>query len=153
MDVHANDGARLHCAYYDANQSSGGSCIANPHVEVSGCSMYVGANFWDRMMAAGYTGSPAFEDMAFMGDGAGAVQQWIDSIWHRTPILSPWVREIGYGNAPGCDTMDFGVGLPTPNDVVATYPYAGQTGVPVDFDGRFEGPPPPAPPTGWPSGY
>jgi hypothetical protein len=152
MDVNANEGARLHCVYYTANESSG-TCVSNPHAEVSSCPNYVATNFWERMQAAGYTGSPAAEDMAFQGDGAAAVQQWIDSVWHRTPILSPWIREIGYGNTADCDTMDFGVGAPTPGDVVATYPYAGQTGVPVDFDGRFEGPTPPAPPTGWPSGY
>ena len=152
MDVHANQSATLHCNYYVANQTNM-SCVSNPHQEVSGCSMFVAMNFWDRMTSAGYTGQPASEDMAFMGDGAGAVQQWIDSIWHRTPILSPWTREIGYGNTSDCDTIDFGVGEATPDDVVATYPYAGQTGVPVDFDGRFEGPPPPPPPSGWPSGY
>lgn len=152
MDVHANMGATLHCNYYDANQTNM-SCIGNPHQEVSGCSMYVAMNFWDRMAMAGYTGQPASEDMAFMGNGAGAVQQWIDSIWHRTPILSPWTRDIGYGSAPGCDTMDFGVGMPTDPNVVATYPYDGQTAVPIDFDGNYEGPPPPPPPTGWPSGY
>jgi hypothetical protein len=148
----ANLGATRHCNYYASNRSVS-MCIANPHVEVSGCSMYVAANFWDRMTMAGYTGSPAFEDMAFSNNGASAVQQWIDSVWHRTPVLSPWVRDIGYGSATGCDTMDFGTGAATGANVTATYPYASQTGVPTSFDGRYEGPTPPVPPTGWPSGY
>lgn len=145
-----NAGAAAHCQYYSANS---GSCVSNPHQEQSGCSMFVATNFWDRMRAAGYTGSPSGEVMAFMGDGAGAVQQWIDSIWHRTPILDPWVRDAGYGNTADCDTMDFGDGEMSPSNLVAMYPYDGQIGVPVDFDGRFEGPPPPPPPSGWPSGY
>jgi hypothetical protein len=33
------------------------------------------------------------------------------------------------------------------------YPYAEQTGVPTSFDGSREGPEPPEPPSGWPSGY
>jgi hypothetical protein len=32
------------------------------------------------------------------------------------------------------------------------YPYAGQSNVPRSFDGANEGPVPPAPPSGWPSG-
>ena len=147
-----NLGATRHCEYYAANQSMS-SCVGNPHQEVSSCSMFVAVNFWDRMTGAGYTGQPAGEDMAFQGDGAGAVQQWIDSVWHRTPILSPWERDIGYGKATGCDTMDFGVGADADPGIVATYPYANQTNVPVDFDGRYEGPMPPVPPSGWPSGY
>ncbi len=147
-----NLGATRHCAYYASNVGMA-TCVANAHVEVSTCPMYNAAQFSTRMTMAGYTGSPAFEDMAFSNNGAGAVQQWIDSVWHRTPVLSPWVRDIGYGAATGCDTMDFGVGAATPSSVVATYPYANQTGVPTSFDGTREGPRPPAPPTGWPSGY
>jgi hypothetical protein len=140
-----------HCAYYAANQGNA-TCVANPHVEVMSCSMYVAANFWDRDTMAGYAGQPVFEVMAFLGDGMAAVQEWIDTVWHRTPILSPWVRDFGYGGATGCDTMDFGVGATTPDSVTATYPYDGQTGVPTSFDGN-EGPTPPAPPNGFPSGY
>jgi hypothetical protein len=147
-----NVSATRHCNYYSSNRSIS-MCVANPHNEVSTCSMFVAVNFWDRMSMAGYTGAAAFEDMAFSNNGASAVQQWIDSIWHRTPVLSPWVRDLGYGGATGCDTMDFGVGAATPSTMTATYPYAGQTGVPLSFDGRLEIPAPPAPPSGWPSGY
>jgi hypothetical protein len=124
----------------------------NPHVEVSGCTGFVAAQFWDREKAAGYSGSAVFEDMAFFGNGASAVQIWIDSVWHRTPILSPWVMDFGYGGLPGCDTTDFGNGASSPADLVVSYPYAGQTGVPTSFGGN-EGPTPPAPPGGFPSGY
>ncbi len=74
-------------------------------------------------------------------------------MWHRTPVLSPWIRDSGYGNTSRCDTTDFGRGASSPSSIIATYPYGGQTGVPRDFDGRREGPSPPAPSTGWPSGY
>jgi hypothetical protein len=68
------------------------------------------------------------------------------------PILNPWITEFGYGAATKCDTMDFGRGTPGPATAVVLYPYAGQTGLPTSFDGSREGPSPPAPPTGWPSG-
>jgi hypothetical protein len=146
-----NTSAERHCAYY-ANDRAMATCVANPHVEVMGCPMYVADQFYQRMSAAGYRGSPAFEVMAFVDNPTGAMQMWIDSIWHRTPVLSPWTRDMGYGAATGCDTVDFGTGAGAPATVVATYPYANQTAVPTSFGGN-EGPAPPAPPTGWPSGY
>jgi hypothetical protein len=141
-----------HCEYYAANTGSK-TCDADPHVEVKGCADYVAAQFYQRMAAAGYTGEPVFEDMAFVDDGASATQEWIDSVWHRVPVLSPWIRDIGYGGATGCDTMDFGAGAATPSSVTAVYPYPGQSGVPASFNGADEGPTPPVPPAGWPSGY
>jgi hypothetical protein len=141
-----------HCAYYSANASNK-ACTGNAHLEVSGCPMFVAADFGQRDRLAGYTGSPVFETMAFGPGGGGAVQVWIDSIWHRSPVLSPWVRDVGYGDAAGCATMDFGAGAGGPAGAVVTWPADGQTGVPTSFDGRSEGPTPPAPPAGWPSGY
>ncbi len=147
-----NTSATDHCNYYAANLSSS-TCIADAHVEVSGCTDYVAAQFYTRETDAGYTGSPSAEDMAFDDDGTAALGQWINSVWHRTPILSPWTRDYGYGSATMCDTMDFGVGATAPSDLIVTYPYDGQTGVPTSFAGNEEGPAPPMPPNGWPSGY
>jgi hypothetical protein len=93
------------------------------------------------------------ECMAFMDDPAGAVKTFIDSVYHRTPVLSPWYRDMGYGGGPGCDTIDFGPGATTAKTVTAYYPYDGQIDVPLSFNGANEGPTPPAPSTGWPSGY
>lgn len=152
MITEINTAAQNHCDYYVA----GGSACQASHSEIMSCPGFTGERFSTRMRFAGYTGSPAFEDMHFINSGAGAVRGWIDSVWHRTPVLSPWVRHAGYGGASGggasCDTMDFGRGPSTPSDTTAVYPYANQTGVPASFSGR-EGPPPPEPPTGWPSGY
>jgi uncharacterized protein YkwD len=149
LDTSAAD----HCAYYAANQKADAGCIADPHVEVAGCTDYVGAQFSMREKSAGYTGQPSFEVMAFSDNGTSSVQQWIDSVWHRTPVLSPWTRDFGYGSATKCDTIDFGVGASAPNNLVVAYPYDGETGVPTLFHGNEEGPVPPVPPAGWPSGY
>ena len=91
--------------------------------------------------------------MGYVGDGARAVDLWVDSVWHRLPILSPWVREVGYGRARGCDTMIFAWAEAPVTAGPVTYPFNGQTDVPRAFDGRREAPPLPAPPGGWPSGY
>jgi len=103
------------------------------------------------MRAAGFESSGGGEIMAFLNDAAAAVQMWVDSVWHRIPLLDPAIKVLGYGNAIGCDAIDFGPGMRTEPARVVVYPYDGQLGVTTAFDGRFEGPMPPAPITGWPS--
>jgi hypothetical protein len=142
--------AERHCQYYVANT---GSCIARPHREASDCASFVAETFGDRLRLAGYRGHPSFEVMAYVGHGRTSVHLWLDSVWHRIPLLSPDVQQAGYGAAGRCDTLDFGIATPgaaRPRDVV--YPHDGQTGVPRSFSGR-EAPEPPPPPAGWPSGY
>jgi hypothetical protein len=127
------------------------ACTANPHGEVMDCTGFTGEGLGDRMDAAGYMGRGASEVMAFANDPEQAVAMWINSVWHRLPILDPWITHLGYGGADNCDTIDFGRGTPAPEDTVVLWPYDGQTGLPTTFDGSHEGPEPPAPPTDWPS--
>ncbi len=108
--------------------------------------------FSDRMGMMSYKGHPRFEVMAYVGHGRTAVGQWLDSVWHRIPIVSPDVDEAGYGKSGRCDTMDFGLSTGTSEPRNLVYPFDGQTEVPRAFSGR-ESPEPPAPPEGWPSGY
>jgi hypothetical protein len=105
------------------------------------------------MKAGSYAGNAAYETMTYVGQGSNAVDKWVDSVWHRIPILSPWVSDGGYGRSGACDTMDFGW-LKAPGDEPpAMYPFGGQTGVPRSWDGATESPALPVPPKGWPSGY
>lgn len=143
--------ARAHCEYYVGNH---GDCIASPHKEISGCDGFRGERFAERMTRSGYIGHPAYEVMTYVGSGAAAVDAWVNSLWHRIPILSPSAGDAGYGSVAGrCDTMDFGWRATSATDVALVYPFDAQTGVPTSFDGDSESPPPPRPPRGWPSGY
>jgi hypothetical protein len=145
--------AQNHCNYYTENE--GTSCQADsPHDEIAGCPGFTGAGLGDRFKAAGYTlrGSGS-ECMAFLDDPAAAVMTFVNSVYHRTSILDPWMRDFGYGGSTGCDTIDFGTGTMSAATITAFYPYADQTGLPTSFDGSTEGPEPPTPPSGWPSGY
>jgi hypothetical protein len=144
-----NTSAQKHCEYYAANASDD-MCVADPHSEVESCMAFYGQSPGDRMKKAGYTYG-ASEVMAFSDDPESAVAQWINSVWHRIPLLDPWTTELGYGHATECDTIDLGRGTPAPDDTVVVYPYNGQADVPTEFNGMYEGPMPPAPPTGWPS--
>jgi hypothetical protein len=146
--------AQNHCNYYTTNQGSSTCEASSAHSEISGCPEFTGESPGTRMQAAGYTARGGSECMAFTGDPARAVKMFVDSVYHRVPVLSPWYTDMGYGGGTGCDTMDFGTGpSPAPNTATAVYPYDGQIGVPLSFNGAQEGPTPPAPSTGWPSGY
>ena len=145
--------AENHCNYYTTNQGSATCAAPSAHNEIAGCPQFTGADPGARIKAAGYVGNGWSECMAFLGDPAAAVKTFIDSVYHRTPVLSPWYRDMGYGGGVGCDTIDFGPGAATAKTVTAFYPYDGQIGVPLSFNGAQEGPTPPAPSTGWPSGY
>jgi hypothetical protein len=124
------------------------------HSEIEGCAGFVGASPGDRIAAAGYAGKGGWSEvMAFQNDPVGAIDMWINSAFHRTPLLSPWFRHMGYGGAEDCDVIDFGRGPETPEDVTALYPYPGQTGLPTEFRGDREGPMPRIPESTneWPS--
>jgi uncharacterized protein YkwD len=143
--------AAAHCEYYVDNH---GGCVASPHREVRSCQGFHGERFGERMARSGYLGYPAYEVMTYVGDGAAAVDAWVNSLWHRIPLLSPYVGDVGYGSVAGrCDTMDFGRGATAAASTTIVYPFDKQTGVPTSFDGDFESPAPPRPPLGWPSGY
>jgi hypothetical protein len=146
--------AQNHCNYYTANDGDDMCEAPSPHDEIEGCPEFTGEGLGDRLRAAGYelSGS-ANECMAFTGDPERSTMMFVDSVYHRTPVLDPWIRELGYGSTENCDTIDYGTGERTDTAVTAHYPYAGQTGVPTAFDGSREGPEPPEPSSGWPSGY
>lgn len=146
--------ATAHCMYYQTNNSANPMCTSNPHMEVMGCTGFTGQSPIERMRAAGFTANGGSEVMAFVNDPQRAVQTWVDSVWHRIPILDPSTSTLGYGSSgspAACDTIDFGPGDRAGANTVLVYPYDGQTNVTTTFDGSHEGPMPPAPTTGWPS--
>ncbi|HLK41328.1 MAG TPA: CAP domain-containing protein [Polyangiaceae bacterium] len=135
-----NTAAQNHCVYYSTNT---GMCTSSPQVEVTpNCSNYDASQASQRDQMAGYTGTFVAENMAFIGNGTAAIQLWLNSVWHRLPLLSPWVVDFGYGVETGCDTMDFGAGAGAPATLVVAYPYDGQTMVTTTYNGAVEGPTP-----------
>jgi hypothetical protein len=147
-----NKSATAHCTY-NAGNASNSMCMAGGHSEVMSCMGFTGADVGSRVKAAGYMGLAGVTEVLTQGGTpAQAVQGWIDTLWHRIPMLDPWTTDMGYGTDSGCRVIDFGRGtLGLPSNVVTVYPYDGQTCVPTSFNG-LESPQPPMPSTGWPSG-
>jgi hypothetical protein len=146
--------ATAHCNYEAANASNA-MCTSDPHGEVMSCMGYTGATAQAREVAAGYSQFLAYTEVltTYGNNPVAAVPGWIDTVWHRIPLLDPWTVDMGYGGATRCDVIDIGRGMSTvPANTIVTYPYDGQTNVPPTFNG-LEGPAPPAPPSGWPSSY
>ena len=131
------------------------SCTADAHTEISGCPGFTGMDVQSREIAAGYPRMLAYTEVAttFGSNPVAALPNWIDTVYHRIPLLDPWTTDMGYGGADNCDVIDIGRGMSTAQqDLVVTYPYDGQTNVPPAWNG-LEGPAPPAPAGGWPSSY
>ena len=148
-----NMSALSHCQY-NAGNAGNASCMAGGHSEVMSCMGFTGVDVAAREKTAGYSAVGATEVLTSYGNmPAPAVQSWVDTVWHRIPMLDPWTTDMGYGGAARCDVIDFGKGTTgAPTDTVVVYPYDGQTDVPPSFNG-LESPLPIAPASGWPSGY
>ena len=142
-----NTSALAHCNYNAAN-SKNQTCLSDPHGEMMSCTGFTGATAQAREVAAGYPQALAYTEVAttFGNNPVAAVPGWIDTVWHRIPLLDPWTADMGYGGDDvGCDVIDIGRGMSTmPANTVVVYPYDGQIDVPATFSG-LEGPAPPPP--------
>lgn len=158
-----NKATQAHCDYYVkhiSNYQSGYS----PHDENPAWPEgFTGAAPWDRMGHFGY-GDGAAEVIAFVHNATGAVDGWMNTLYHRIPFMDAGLTACGYGAAGSgtwesstkIDTMDFGWSDAsgrkfTGPSVEGIYPPPGFSGVPPSFDG-MESPQPPTPSGGYPSG-
>ena len=151
-----NGAALAHAQYYALHAQQYASTGLSPHEENQSWSEgFTAVSFFDRMRKHGYDGYSGFEIIAFYHHPRKAVDGWMETLYHRIPIVYPDSEEMGYGAAGGggsaIDVIDFGVGSGAPHDSVVLYPWEGQADVPVSWNG-YESPQPPPPPGGYPSG-
>lgn len=150
-----NQAAQSHAAFYVAHVAQYKATKLSPHQQSEAFGAgFSGVNPADRTQAAGYPGSNIGEVMAFSGSVQGAMQGWLDTVYHRFPLVSPGAQSSGYGQAAAggakAEVMDVAMGGSAATDLVV-YPWPGQSGVPASWSGN-EGPQPPPPPSGYPSG-
>ncbi len=143
-----NEAAQAHCDCYAANQDLYNTGAVGSHGEDPSREGCTADSFADRMRHFGYDGSPSHEVMSFTSDPLAAVHGWMETLYHRLPIVHPNTIHLGYGRSAagsaGCDTMDFGsTHSPARADEIL-YPYDGQRGVAPSWDG-LESPTPPLP--------
>lgn len=147
--------AQLHAEFYVNHGAAYAKAKLSPHAQDSSFgSDFTGKDFGDRAAAAGYGGQATGEVMAFSGSAPAALQGWLDTVYHRFPLIHPRTKEYGYGQAAKgnyqTEVMDIAESGAEAVPLVV-YPYPGQSHVPLSWNG-LEGPQPPPPPTGYPSG-
>jgi cysteine-rich repeat protein len=148
LNAQLDQAAQAHAAYHGLN----GDNTGNPHTEASGSPGFTGVNFFDRTSAAGFNGQSFFEVMAFFNSPQPAVDIWLNSVFHRVPLIHPNATQMGYGGAGGAggsaDVIDFGLGASEDPTQIVLFPPPNATGVTRSFNTFQEGPTPPAAPGG-----
>ncbi|MCA9514892.1 MAG: CAP domain-containing protein [Myxococcales bacterium] len=147
--AHANYLVTNH-AYHDAHGLS-------PHVEVPELQGFTGESGAKRSAAAGYTWQHAGEVIGYHGTPEGTMVAWMESLYHRLPLIRREVKEIGLGVAGDlayhAHVVEVGAepGAYVNSGKLLAYPADGAVDVPTEWSGR-EVPEPTPPPAGWPSG-
>ena len=148
-DAAINEAALAHCQcyvnhYFDVYQATG----LSPHQEDPSHEDCVAQDFWQRMTHFGYSGNASAEIMGFQSDPLQSTHGWMETLYHRIPIVDPSSRDVGYGLATraetGCDTADFGSYDGADTNLEIVYPVDGQSGVATRWHG-LESPQPPLP--------
>lgn len=147
--------AQAHADFYVAHGAQYDAAKLSPHSENAAFGAgFTGADPGTRATAAGWGNPGVFEVMAFTGSPQGAIAGWMDTVYHRFPLISPTSKDFGYGQGAAgkyhTEVMDLSGGTPEPGGVVV-YPWPGQTSIAASWMGN-EGPQPPAPAGGFPSG-
>jgi len=130
--------AVAHSFYWLFNQARPSQKGLGIHGETPGTPGFVGAGVYDRDNAFGWSDGPVGEDITHVGSPEGAVADWVDSVYHRFPILRADLRVIGYADASmltlPIEDMEFGFsGLGASPAAPVRYPGDGATGVPANF--------------------
>ena len=152
-----NRAATAHATYVLSNSDLYAGGGLSVHDQQPGRPAYSGERFWDRLSGAGYAGEAFREVIAYQASPAAAVAHWLETVYHRLPLLHPESTHVGYGEASATgeyvNVLDLGTDpkkvTSVPHGVV--WPPEGAVDVPLSWDGA-ETPAPPSPPDGFPSG-
>lgn len=115
------------------------------HQQQPGDAGFTGEWVWDRAEAAGGGLEPftmMSEVVAWGHDGEQVTDFWMDSVYHRLPLVAPELQAVGSGQAGDYAAMALVAAFPNSEPGLVVVPHDGQTGVPVDFDSDTEVPDP-----------
>lgn len=162
-DEALNMAAQAHAEFIVKNCQNYANSGRSPHQENPSWEGFTGVNPWDRAKRFNYDFKGGMSQViAFVNNPTLAVQGWMETLYHRLPLIDPTSVEIGYGNAmtgggtctysmyKKADVMNIGM-VPSAKDSIVVYPPDKATNIKRSFDGA-EWPQPPPPPLGYPSG-
>lgn len=149
-----NQSASAHADYIVTNKDDPAVNGLGAHNEKNGTNGFIGATSSDRALFFGYKNNVA-EEIHFLADPTAAVDDLINSVFHRFPLIHPDAIDLGYGIGPNIGTIDvFEIGFSdnlNKSNKIVVYPVPNQNNVPILFDGREI--PDPLPNTNYPVGY
>lgn len=133
------EGAEAHAYFYLFNFGQSQLQGLGIHTEDPSLPGFTGANSLVRDHKFGYTGNRGAEVINHVAVPEGSVQVWMDSVYHRYPLLARETSVAGYGEAglgiASISIMDLGVGDPGRGDAIV-YPVPDQPDVPAYFNGQ-----------------
>lgn len=138
LDPQLDEAAQAHAEYMDTNHTI-------DHQERSSNPGFTGEWPWDRVEAAGYRWYGGIMEVLAMSTEltpAGAVDTWMDSVYHRVPFLIGSWTAAGYGQSGNYGGMVMNYPFPSDTDEAVIFPVDGQVDVPTSFDSDTESPDP-----------
>jgi tetratricopeptide (TPR) repeat protein len=142
LDDRISTGAEAHSYWWLFNLSNPALKGLGIHKEVAGTPGFTGFTMRDRSVHFGFPGNLSMAEVIdHEGSPEASVRVWIDSVYHRFPLMSPLLDAIGFGESLGgglpMETMDvsFKTGRGEIGSIVP-YPAPDQVDVPREFTGN-----------------
>lgn len=129
-DLHLSAAAMAHAFYQSSNNITG-------HYQEEGKANYLARAPWDRAKYFGYGGGMS-EVIAYVGRAEAGVDNLMETIYHRVPLVHPGYTEMGYGYGGTTlqpNVIKIGPGSRTDKRIIA-WPVPGQKDVPLGWSGR-----------------
>jgi len=150
-----HQGALAHAHYVLFNGASPSIRDLGIHRENRDGQGFTGETVLNRAQHFGYPTHSMAEDITHRGLADAAVRDWINSVFHRIPILRADLLEVGYGDIRvgplDVQVLDMAFRDSGSPGMVVFYPAANQQDVPPAFLGNEV--PDPAPGAEYPVGY
>ena len=138
-DAALAEAAEAHSYYFLFNYGQPQLAGLGIHSEDPSLPGYVGSNGLLRARHFGYQGTRGSEVINHVYTPQAALQVWVDSVFHRFPLITPETQAVGYGEAQlgilSVATYELGLGPPGTADPVV-YPAPGQRDVAPAFTGN-----------------
>ena len=135
-DASLVEAAQAHAYFYMFNASQPQVTGATISAEDPSLPGFVGAQPLDRDRHFGYTGGRSEEVVTQVLTPSSSVSDWVDSVFHRYPLLDHETAAVGFGEARmgvlSIAVMDVGSHQPGTGDAIV-YPAADQKNVPATF--------------------
>lgn len=137
LDPRLSAAALAHSYYWLFNNARASEKGLGIHQETPDTPGYSGTTVLDRANSFGWHDGPVGEDITHRGDPVAAVGDWVNSVYHRFPIMRADLVVIGFADAAFAglpiEDMEFGFTYPGPSHAPVLYPASGETNVPATF--------------------